>query len=285
MTSGLGRFRLPRGHAFSVHRLRRYADHLADLLLRQQILERRHDRREPANRASVGDDGAPLKVGLDRRRRTVAGNPGTWPEARSLSDCPLDRCHRARGTRRNRPGRSPCPCRASACCDRVPAGGGGACAATTAVFAVKMARQHSVNPRTIICVRVLHLVSDGDWLRLKLSESSPTVCNLRSTCRKLPKQIQRFSISLSERRYRAVAIGLARRCVIDAPMSMWARMRAWSRHRPDGARLRAVTIVNGSTVRCVPSDQGEGMPLVNASSSRRTILRTMRRERSEVRSS
>ena len=58
-------------------------------------------------------------------------------------------------------------------------------------------------------------------------------------------------------------------------------MRAWSRHRPDGAVLRAATIVNGSTVRCVQLDQGDGMPLVNASSSRRMILRTMRRERSQ----
>ena len=57
-------------------------------------------------------------------------------------------------------------------------------------------------------------------------------------------------------------------------------MRAWSRHRPDGTVLSAVTIVNRSTVRCVQSDQGDGMPLVNASSSRRMILRTMRRERS-----
>ena len=57
-------------------------------------------------------------------------------------------------------------------------------------------------------------------------------------------------------------------------------MRAWSRHRPDGAVLRAVTIVNGSTVCCVQSDQGTAMPLVNASPSRRLILRMMRRERS-----
>jgi len=56
-------------------------------------------------------------------------------------------------------------------------------------------------------------------------------------------------------------------------------MRAWSRHRPDGAVLRAVTIVNGSTVCCVQSDQGMAMPLVNASPSRRVILRMMRRER------
>jgi hypothetical protein len=57
-------------------------------------------------------------------------------------------------------------------------------------------------------------------------------------------------------------------------------MRAWSRHRPDGAMLRAVTIVNGSTVCCVQSVQRIAVPLVNASSSRRMILRTMRRERS-----
>ena len=56
-------------------------------------------------------------------------------------------------------------------------------------------------------------------------------------------------------------------------------MRAWSRHRPDGAVLRAVTIVNGSTVRCVRLSQGSVMPLVNAASARRMILRMMRRER------
>ena len=44
--------------------------------------------------------------------------------------------------------------------------------------------------------------------------------------------------------------------------------------------LRAVTIVNGSTVRCVQSVQRIAAPLVNASSWRRMILRTMRRERS-----
>ena len=43
--------------------------------------------------------------------------------------------------------------------------------------------------------------------------------------------------------------------------------------------LRAVTIVNGSTVRCVQSVQRIAVPLVNASSSRRMILRTMPRER------
>ena len=57
-------------------------------------------------------------------------------------------------------------------------------------------------------------------------------------------------------------------------------MRAWSRHRPDGAMLRAATIVNGSTVCCVQSDQGTAVPLVNAPPSRRVILRMMRRERS-----
>ena len=56
-------------------------------------------------------------------------------------------------------------------------------------------------------------------------------------------------------------------------------MRAWSRHRPDGAMLRAVTIVGGSTVRCVQSYQGNAMPVVNAASLRRMILRMMRRER------
>src|SRR5262245_48298940 len=33
-------------------------------------------------------------------------------------------------------------------------------------------------------------------------------------------------------------------------------MRAWSRHRPDGAMLRAVTIVNASIVCCVQSKPG-----------------------------
>ena len=47
----------------------------------------------------------------------------------------------------------------------------------------------------------------------------------------------------------------------------------------DGAMLRAATIVNGSTVCCVQSYQGNAMPLVNAASSRRMILRMMRRER------
>ena len=40
-----------------------------------------------------------------------------------------------------------------------------------------------------------------------------------------------------------------------------------------------MTIVNCSTVRCVQSYQGNAMPLVNAASSRRMILRMMRRER------
>ena len=53
-----------------------------------------------------------------------------------------------------------------------------------------------------------------------------------------------------------------------------------TRENPDGAVLRAVTIVHGSTVRCVQSDQGNAMPLVNASPERRVILRMMRRERS-----
>jgi hypothetical protein len=67
--------------------------------------------------------------------------------------------------------------------------------------------------------------------------------------------------------------------VVDAPMAKCARMRAWSRHRPHGATLRAVTIVNCSTVRCVQSYQGNAMPLVNAASSRRMILRMMRRDK------
>ncbi len=47
----------------------------------------------------------------------------------------------------------------------------------------------------------------------------------------------------------------AHRLEAGAPMPGRARMRAWSRHRPAGAVLRAVTIVNGSTVCCVHQNQ------------------------------
>ena len=56
----------------SVQKLRRWLDDLADLLLRQQVLERRHDRGEAARRSAVGDDGAPLDVRLRRGRGAVA---------------------------------------------------------------------------------------------------------------------------------------------------------------------------------------------------------------------
>ena len=59
-------------------------------------------------------------------------------------------------------------------------------------------------------------------------------------------------------------------------------MRAWSRHRPDGAMLRAATIVNRSTVCCVQSIQRNATPLVNASPAQRVILRMLRCQRCRV---
>ena len=47
------------------------ADDLVDLLGGEQILERRHDLRKGASRATVVDDRAPLNIRLDGRCRTV----------------------------------------------------------------------------------------------------------------------------------------------------------------------------------------------------------------------
>ena len=69
---GRGRFKLPRGHALVGAEAAQVIDDLADLLRRQQVLERRHDLGEGARRAAVGDDGAPLDVGFGRRGRAIA---------------------------------------------------------------------------------------------------------------------------------------------------------------------------------------------------------------------
>ncbi len=93
-------------------------DDLADLILGQQVLERRHDRGERPCRAAVGDDGAPLDVRLRGGGRAVAEirKRGRPLEAREVLR--LSPSRPARGTPRSRCRRSVCRSRASACWPR-----------------------------------------------------------------------------------------------------------------------------------------------------------------------